>query len=702
MQNWKYILTHNAVSTTLINPPFGWDQKTISFIRHEFYGSVLRSLSLSLRFIREGRTLLLSAYDDHGINAEVTIQIQYRDPATDTFSDYYTGIIDYSKMRITRDWVEVPIIDNTNVAKLISRDEIEIDVTNLTDIDGGTITEFTGGFAKEANIQGPDISLGALYDDTGIAPEDLPRKAISFTQNFNYTHDYFPTSQPYQVNEIGTDSANIPDDTNFYIFTNNTDGVVTVDYDLELDISGTVDVTNPVNGTVRIKGGCTDDVDFLLWEQTGLNVTNNWTINETATFSFSKNLAAGASIYFKITCSGTDTGPVGSMTFDLVVDHVKILIKRVFFVGVATPVVTNVLLPHETLTRLLQKITGATVTLDASIIGRTDSEPDTYGSDGAYSLMSIASGYMLRDFPLANKPVNFTLRDWFRSYSSIAPIGLWYDETADEWQLYSLDQFYKNSEVISLGEVAEFERFIDEKYFYNSLQCGYEDVPSHEEDGSRLVIHDTKEFSNNIVLVKNIKSFLSSFKADDYSITFLQRNLYVSDPGADTRYDKGIYFVTLQRNGADIESITGYDNFSELDGVLNKAERLNLDITPVRNLNRHLQEVATAYYLMSGTKTLRFHKSDFNIDFSSKKVAGSTIGELDNLTISTQPLYHPEVYNFRAPVTAAQITSLLADPHGYVTFTYQGTTYKGYILEVSTEPFNRKGNWTLIKTNPSR
>ena len=67
-----------------------------------------------------------------------------------------------------------------------------------------------------------------------------------------------------------------------------------------------------------------------------------------------------------------------------------------------------------------------------------------------------------------------------------------------------------------------------------------------------------------------------------------------------------------------------------------------------------------------------------------------------------EPLYYPELYNFTAKLTMEIILQLFSDPHGYVEFDYLGVTYSGYILEVSTEPFNKKGNWTLIKRNPNR
>ena len=97
-------------------------------------------------------------------------------------------------------------------------------------------------------------------------------------------------------------------------------------------------------------------------------------------------------------------------------------------------------------------------------------------------------------------------------------------------------------------------------------------------------------------------------------------------------------------------------------------------------------------------------KSQFELDLSTTKAAESAVAERDDLAYGdlAQPIYYPEIYNFTAELSIEIILQLLSDPHGYVDFDYLGVTYSGYILEVSSEPFNRRGNWTLIKRNPNR
>jgi hypothetical protein len=89
---------------------------------------------------------------------------------------------------------------------------------------------------------------------------------------------------------------------------------------------------------------------------------------------------------------------------------------------------------------------------------------------------------------------------------------------------------------------------------------------------------------------------------------------------------------------------------------------------------------------------------------STKKSGESTVSEVADISYSDleEPLYYPEVYTFTAPLENDDILQLIDDPHGYVEFDYIGVTYSGYIVQVSTQPFNRNGNWTLVKRNPNR
>lgn len=702
MQNWKYILTEGVTTLTLTNPPAGWDEKTISFIRHDFYNSVLRSLSLSLRFVKEGRAFLVSSYDTSGVNAIVSVQIQRRDPQTDTFADYYTGIIDFSKIKITRDYCEVPIIDNAKLAKFIARDEIQINTNTLKTLDDETITEFTTGFEQDVTIGRLDIIQQATWDGETIDEGD--KQVIDATTNLapsTAVEIFVATSSfVYDYNEIGNDAQT--DETTFVILDNTEAFDVWVKFIMDIQITGTISI--PENGGT-VDGGIFLKVRLEVEDGPIVDVINYSYVIEAETepinIDFDESydddqdelIPAGKKVYLKIMYGG---GPYSNedVIWDLVCDKMNLDIRKT--IKTWDSLARKCLLPHELFARLLQKAIGPTIELEADIIGRTDSEPDRYDADGEFSLTSLLNGYMVRDFAATDKPFTTSIRDFFKSLNALTPVGLWYDQTNDKWIIKPVSYFYSNTQVISIGEVANFERYVDEKYYYNAIKAGYSHKIEYENSNGLRNFNDSREYSNVINSIKNTLDIQSTYRADDYGISYLGLD---TDKTKDNRSDNDIFWLQLKRDSGFVTKPSS--DFEAIGGVLNVDYRLNVDITPRRNLNRHFSILAISLWKMA-TKLLKYQKSQFNLAFTSKKVSETTVTELADVTVSTEPEFHPEVYNFSAPVTAAQVTSLMTNPHGYVAFTYLGVAYKGYIIEVSTEPFNRKGNWTLIKTNPSK
>jgi len=675
----------------LTHTPAGWDKKTIAFIRNEFYNTILRNLSLSLRFVFEGKDYIKARYDANGINDVISIYIQRRDPLLDTFSDYYTGILDLSKIKLTRDFCEIPVIDNQILAKFISRDDMDLNLNELKTVDNETITDFSGGFEQYGTIDGVDIitqSLKSLREEETI---------VFTTQAFDYNSpDKFPplASFTYDVNENPDDA--ITDKATFKLYTNNDSVNQEISVDVFINIAGTMTVTSGTYARIYIKswiyttGSPTPEwlINYSLDGITGTQVIN---IDEDSVSNIVYyTLAPGDSVYFKMNAGASDTIKVGSVSANLEAVDVDIDIRKYIY---NTFSIRQVFLPHEVLNRLLQKTTNPLAVLDSDIIGRISLG---YGSDGEFAYHSLCSGYMLRDFSLTQKPFSLSVREFFKSLNDITPIGLWYNETLNKWELNPIENYYKNTVIITLGEVKDFERSVDERYFFNSIKAGYNNQISYENKGINN-FNCNFEFSNNITTVKNVKNLQSNFRADDYGIQYTIQN---SDKTKESNSDNNIFWVVLDSG---LKTIQGSD-FVSVTGLFNWASRFNFGITPKRNLLRHGLELAVTFWKET-TGKIKYQKSQYNQTLSTQATGEpSLISELADIDLSDlpEPLYHPEVYNFKAPVTADQIAQLMTDPHGIVKFYYLGVEYQGYIMEVSTEPIDRQGNWILIKANTSR
>jgi len=356
-------------------------------------------------------------------------------------------------------------------------------------------------------------------------------------------------------------------------------------------------------------------------------------------------------------------------------------------------------LVHEFGAKILEIITGVADPLNAPILGRTDSEPRVYGSDGDYGILGLANGYNLRGFPFADQPSKASFRDFFKSIDALFNLGFWYDGT--EFVIAEKETFYRDDSIITLGEVKDLEITIAKDKYFNKVLGGYAPFAPYEDVNGQQVPNVQAEYANDGQRVKGELDIRSPFRADDYGIELSRKEGYYATKGEDTKFDSDVFFINSQRDSP-YRTLQGYDNFDDIDNIFTPETRLNLDLTPKRNLARHLNQLAVPVFL-SGSD-VQFISTQYNLPLETKKTSVPTVVETEGIDNGdlVEPLFYPEEYNFTAPLTGVIIQQLRTDPHGYVEFDADGVTYAGFILEVSTEPFMRKGNWTLIKRNPNR
>lgn len=97
-KKFKYTLDIRGVDEeVLFTAPDGWLQTNISYKRSKLYGGIIRSLTLPMRFVEKGRSLLRREWYTYGLMARVNLYIYQLDPATWLYFQLYFGKLDFSK-----------------------------------------------------------------------------------------------------------------------------------------------------------------------------------------------------------------------------------------------------------------------------------------------------------------------------------------------------------------------------------------------------------------------------------------------------------------------------------------------------------------------------------------------------------------------------------------------------------------------------
>lgn len=207
MAGWKFYL-----NGTEVEEPIGWDAIEFTALRMESHG-IDQPFSTELRFYNKGAKLIKDLYDTYFINADITILI-VSDVGYNNSPYSFEGKINlaiYQEHNVcdTDTWeITVGIIDDDFREQFKSRQDVEIDLTTLKDLNGNDIDPLTyknvrlhkqelyltaSASQKEVN------SVATLIWEYGCTP---PRYGWDITKYSSIAPTYFDNSD--FVNPIGS------------------------------------------------------------------------------------------------------------------------------------------------------------------------------------------------------------------------------------------------------------------------------------------------------------------------------------------------------------------------------------------------------------------------------------------------------------------------------------------------------------------
>lgn len=157
MAGWRFYL-----NGTEVEEPIGWDAVEFTAIRMDSHG-IDQPFSTELRFYEKGAKLIKQEYDQYFINAEIAIQI-VSDVGYNGSPYEFNGFLNlaiYEEHNVcdTDSWeITVGIIDDNFREKFKARQDVEIDLTAIKDLDGNTIDPIT---YKNVRLHKQELYLAA-------------------------------------------------------------------------------------------------------------------------------------------------------------------------------------------------------------------------------------------------------------------------------------------------------------------------------------------------------------------------------------------------------------------------------------------------------------------------------------------------------------------------------------------------------------
>lgn len=583
-----YTTDPNGVSTQ-IDEPIGWDGINLRLKRdknwHGFF-DFADDTTASLQFHGDGFTILKTAYETYGSQANVQLLIEYQCATGDEYDQLYLGRFVFSTYKdICGDecYSEIGIEALSCLMIFRNRYDQQVDLDSLESFDGDVLPEYDG-LNKQLTLPSKVIFLQSL----AVSTESKTTYAIQNPDSTAYPTGYLPDGGGGYLTGTRTAWFSIPSNVtqsdlstiNGTITEYAPNGINTNSYPsalfkldllpicpafqirIQISFTGTFTNSGSANRSEELKfiivlgetawtGSGAIIIDTTsLYSYTGTSPDTqnfNYSIDETIT------VAAGQSLflYFFYECFKSDNAqndPTVTVNNDFSIDLSS--------ESQCDATRAGVYLINETLSRCVEAVTNDCMRVYSDYFGRTDAEPYPSDADGCGALRAVINGLRIRNAPNSdgNTPQKMTvsMQDMFDALNSTDNIGIGLEddpfrpyENAKLIRVEPQEYFYNQSILMTCDSIRKVERNVDSSLIFSTIRLGYQKWKTWNINGLNDIF-TPREYRTELAELKNELDKTCKFLASDYAIEWTRRQYGLTT--ADSRYDNDIFFLCLTRD----------------------------------------------------------------------------------------------------------------------------------------------------------
>lgn len=728
----QFRLINRAGQIFLIEMPKGWDKIVFRLKRDEQYHGVNYEFSdgeIQLDFDEAaGRQLLLDEYNLNGNDGYMAFQFGAIlsdgtfDPDIDAFIDFNNKDVDRDYFSVavktkrfndaieTKNEVDVTLKDGYFALPLHGKIIKKVTNVNLNFKSSGLQSVGTSEFGSNPNYPAPgDAPFFTYWTFLDFSQPDQSDPSAS-----SYVNDLMPTPPTFGLSQSN------PQPTGLYQFIADGSGAFTFNLDFSLRID------------FKLQAPPILDSRFGYWSYKWYLVINSvpsfelpgsvdgftnsrfLTVDYVTNYVKTINLNQGDRVYLygQFVHEKINNPPGLEGTININYMNVNITGE-----SIAAPTTTQSKLAFEVIQDIISDISGNTAKLVSNLLGRTDIG---YVENGCAALIAYTNGYLMRGFPLADRPIIARLKEIIEGLDANYAIGMGYELNALNewvWRLEQWEYFYRDALIQTFSNVSDYNEPIDNKIIYNQLSFGYAKYTQDLEQVSTLDEFLTKhDYSTPIESYKQTLSRICKQIAAGYSIELTRRKPYQSNKDVSWTYDEDIFIISTvpdQQYGYRPEKL---ENFTA-SGVIGVETSYNIRLTVSRMLARW------AKWINSG---LAFKTNSAIIDntFTAKN------GDLTSQYIGTQPCestvqfteandvlkgdlangeqkFFPDHIEFKTKITWTNLRAIRRcfvnkDPDGknngyFGVEDMEGVTQYGYLLTLDYTPLTEEAKFVLRK-----
>lgn len=642
-----------------VTDPLNWPSFTPEESIHRVYKTIfVQFTEQRVVLIKDAKTAADAAYDENGVAANIEVKWKEWNSSTQSYDTVYNiGKLSFKPghYRRLREKTEVKFEPAGFITQLLARDEIKSNLQELTDMEGGAITQFTN---ETQSIELDAQTLISYYERE---------------EEFQLYHDtienqYTPDGEKYY---LGIDQVTL-----FDPIRNEIDEVNSVAFNLENDVAGVEKIIEPGEGTF---GGTFDveyNIDVFLiiqpyqntWQFTNLTgvfrlvfeifndddssyqrfvidtvsfdethsatdgLTNPYNIEENISGSYegpSITISNGRYAKFFIEAEIVESDTLDSLLTDKKYQYYTPQLDITITKTSVLPATTaEVMLPWEYFLRICQKITGRNDCLRSPLFGRTDGEVYTYSEDGEQSLCAITNVKQVRSFPLSKGPIKSSLREGYKVYDALFMLGLGitYESGVPYILIDKLENFYDSGTIVMTLSAEDpginWEPALN--YVWGTVKSGFRNF-KNKSNFTLNSPHSTREYSisglDHLISKQynaECEAILSGHLIEDFRE---QSYLTASKKDLDSLDEKLVIIHVKRSEGGGFERVKA-ENFNNVTNLDNSSTQYNLELTPARVLMNHAPMLLAGLNRSIGSsgqnQFLKFQSGEANTDVTTQ------------------------------------------------------------------------------------
>lgn len=751
---FRWTLTYQGNSIVATDDPVGWENVTIQYIRSAKYFGIFKEVSEDLGFFCNGGggDFIKDAYENEAFEADVEVLVEFQCSDGESYDVILDGRVSMDSYRVEQlndaDIVYVKLENNDLAYKIMSRDSIPINLKSLIGLDGQALTAYT--FDSNTVSLARILQIASRFTNTNTATYN----AIgSVTPSSVHIGVYIPSTSSVQ-----TDLLTVNDNEDQWLFQQPplsgsfADWLIqygTLYYtpweatetdvqkwpsliNVQANVSGTFYDPNPsaLNRVFDVAFNIYVGPDFYTALQIGTYfsspiVSISGTAPAGASFNYPAinfNIGAlpeGYKIYpvFMVLNYVALTGSVGGnpVQFQFTIDNFAFTITCANEFPASN---INTLLIHEAFSRQLESISGQSQAFYSSLLGRKNSQPYAYSSNGCHSFIAVTNGLSVRGKTV---PITTSFEEMYDSIEAIGNVGIGIegDPNGGGFTVARLEEksyfFDSNTLLLTLTGLQRVTETVWEQEIFNEAEVGYNEWQPFAVTG----LDEPLTRQTYINVIKNIKSKFSALCVAIMSmnlIEIIRRFGTTQNITQDLAQDEKLIWVALSRsvdasgNPNNLTTPEKNENFSSISNLTQPATALNLRYSPKRNLARHLNRLAAS--LLKVSTAFRYASGEGNQDMTSTMIADGCAGDYsgrlltedaairwdDQYVRNNVPLFEPILYDFTHPLSYTEYKTIKANTKGYIRgVCADGTVIEGFVKQIDYTIEKGIADITLIK-----